>query len=300
MNAALVKGHTEVAKMFTNGGPIPTSALFAKAMLAGDVDREKVVKEYVNATKEKPPSALSPAKTNRLAKRAPVAEPKSLSGAQLTGQRGAADEAVRLRLQEEEEDRKAEEQARARFAARQRRADEAMQLLLEQEEEDKKKAEEKRKAKKIKKNKGKAVECVEVEAPLSPEAGAPLSPIPLSPEECAILQEVVFPKAERKKKKKKVTEEGGAKSGKVAEMELDECVICLGDGKKWVMFPCLHEALCGGCARGLRVCDSNSDLPLYLRECPVCRCALMAPYVLKSELCGEIHAVLSQRGVFKT
>ena len=67
--------------------------------------------------------------------------------------------------------------------------------------------------------------------------------------------------------------------------------------KEWVLFPCLHEALCSKCAKVFRLCDGEEELPF--RACPVCRCALEAPYVLRGDLCGALKDTLNQRNVFR-
>ena len=78
--------------------------------------------------------------------------------------------------------------------------------------------------------------------------------------------------------------------------EPDECVICMEGRKEWVLYPCLHQALCKQCAKAFRLCDDEEELPF--KVCPVCRCALKAPYVLQGDLCGDLRDTLAQRNVF--
>ena len=89
----------------------------------------------------------------------------------------------------------------------------------------------------------------------------------------------------------------GGTDGGAAAAEVDECVVCMEGRKEWVLFPCLHEVLCGECAKPFRLCDLEKDLPF--KACPVCRCALMYPFVLKGGSCGDLKETLNQRNVFR-
>ena len=81
------------------------------------------------------------------------------------------------------------------------------------------------------------------------------------------------------------------------QSELDECVVCMEGRKEWVLFPCLHKALCGQCAKTLRLCElSGEELPFS--ACPVCRRALEEPYVLRASNCGKIQDTLTTNRIY--
>jgi len=84
-------------------------------------------------------------------------------------------------------------------------------------------------------------------------------------------------------------EQGAAMEDSVAQDEAggeggsggaDECVVCLGGGKRMCIVPCGHMALCVRCGEGGE--DGRRGKRPF-SECPVCREEMCEPYVMDRE-----------------